>query len=256
MDVTRWDPADGDTAVRLYDLRKAAHHADEPVEPPKSLATFASMLTGDWEGDQGEVWYAGTGQDELSGYYRLDLPDLENRDRAFAHLFVRPEARRRGIGTELVRHAARRTAAAGRAILESYALEDSPGETFATKLGMTISLREARRVQEIRKIPAERITGLRAEAERRAAGYELVRWTGPVPDERAGDVAAVFNAFADAPRGEGTEPEAWDADRIRQRTGKLLREGALRGYSLAAVHTATGEMAAITEVAVDPREPA
>lgn len=81
-------------------------------------------------------------------------------------------------------------------------------------------------------------------------------WTGPVPGERAGGVAAVFNAFADAPHGEGTEPEVWDADRVLRRTGKLLREAALRGYSVAAVHAPTGEMAAITEVMIDPDQPA
>lgn len=253
--VLRWDPADTATATQLYQVRKAAHDADEAVEPPKSLATFRSMLTGGWEGAQFEVWYVQDSHGEVTGYYQLDLPDLENRDRAFAVLFVRPQARRHGIGTGLVRHAGRRTAANGRAVLEGYALDDSAGEAFAAKLGATLSLREARRVQNLKKVSAQQIASLRAEAERKAAGYELVTWTGPIPDERAGQVAGVFNAFADAPRGEGVEPEVWDADRVRERTGKLLREAALRGYSLAAVHTATGEMAAITEVLVDPAEP-
>jgi GNAT superfamily N-acetyltransferase len=255
MDIIRWDLADTATAEQLYAVRRAAHDADEAIQPPKSLVTFRSMLTGDWAGDRGEVWYLTTGQGEVEGYYRLELPDLENLDRAFAHLFVHPRARRRGLGTELVRHAARRTAANGRAILESYALDGSPGEAFATQLGVTVSLREARRVQDVRKVAPETIARLRAEAERKAAGYELVTWTGPIPDEHAAGVAGVFNAFADAPHPEGTEPEVWDADRIRERTGKLLREATLHGYSLAAVHTATGEMAAITEVLIDTEAP-
>jgi RimJ/RimL family protein N-acetyltransferase len=258
MRIERWDPADIDSAAALYGVRKAAHEADEPVEPPKSLATFRGMLTGEWEGDQGEVWYTTadkTGENELSGYYRLDLPDLENRDRAFAHLFVRPRARRRGLGTELARHAAQRAAANGRAIMEGCVLDDSPGEAFAAKLGATVALREARRVQDLTKVSAERIASLRAEAEREAAGYELVTWTGPIPDKYAGHVAEVFNAFADAPHGEGTQPEVWDADRIRQRTGKLLREAGLHGYSIAVMHAGCGQMVAITEIVVDPRVP-
>jgi GNAT superfamily N-acetyltransferase len=260
MDVIRWSTDDDATAAELYAVRKGAHEADEPVEPPKALPTFRSMLTGDWAGDQGEVWYVrtgqgDTGQGEIGGYYRLNLPDLENTDRAFAQLFVHPRARRQGLGTELVRHAARRAAANDRAILESYALDDSAGEAFATRLGVTVSLREARRVQDLAKVSPSLIAELRADAERKAAGYDLVTWTGPVPDEHAAGLAEVFNAFNDAPRGEGTDPELWDADRIRQRTGKLLRETAMRAYSVAAVHAATGEMAAISEIIVEPETP-
>jgi GNAT superfamily N-acetyltransferase len=254
MDVMRWDPKDTVTAAKMYAVRKAAHDADEPVGPPKSLATFRILITGEWEGDQGEVWYV-QGKRNVSGYYRLDLPDLENRDRAFAQLFVHPQARRRGLGTALVRHAAQRSASVGRAILEGYVVDDSPGEPFAAKLGATLSLQEARRVQNLEKISAEQIGSLWSESERRAAGYELMTWTGPVPDELAGGVAAVLNAFTDAPHIVGTESEVWDADRVRQRKGSLLREGTLRGYSVAAVHTSSGEMAAITEVMIDPGMP-
>ena len=51
------------------------------------------------------------------------------------------------------------------------------------------------------------------------------------------------------------EDEVWDADRIRERTGSLLRAGHLRGYTVAAVYDATGEMAGFTEIEVDPEHP-
>ena len=65
----------------------------------------------------------------------------------------------------------------------------------------------------------------------------------------------MINAFEDAPRGENVEPEVWDADRIRERTGTPVRAGLLRSYSVAAQHDATGEMAAYTGVLVDPETP-
>jgi RimJ/RimL family protein N-acetyltransferase len=51
------------------------------------------------------------------------------------------------------------------------------------------------------------------------------------------------------------EDEVWDADRVRKRTGSVLRAGHLRGYTVAALHDATGEMAGFTAIVVDPEHP-
>jgi hypothetical protein len=47
----------------------------------------------------------------------------------------------------------------------------------------------------------------------------------------------------------------WDADRLRDRTGGHVRAGLLRAYGVAALHDATGEMAAFTGMLVDPEAP-
>jgi GNAT superfamily N-acetyltransferase len=255
MRVIQWDPADTGTAAALYEVWKAAHLADEPIEPPMSRGTHRSVLTGDWDGAAFEVWHVPDERGGAVAYYGMYLPDLENLNRAFLQLFVHPEARRHGTGAALVRHAAERAAAHGRAILESVTLAKSPGDAFAREMGAKLSLEEARRVQDLGKVPPDRVAELRAEAERSAAGYSLVTWTGPFPDEYAGQVAGVFNAFEDAPRPDGVEPDVWDADRIRERTGRLAREGHLRAYSVAALHDLSGEMAALSEVAIDPEQP-
>jgi GNAT superfamily N-acetyltransferase len=213
------------------------------------------MLDGEWEGAPGEAWYLPGASGVPVAYYKLELPDLENLDRAPVYLYVHPEARRHGIGRKLVRHAAQRAAGSGRTMLESVVLEGSAGDVFATGLGAVLSLEEVRRVQDLRKVPPERVASLRAEAERKAPGYSLVIWEGPIPGEHAAQVARVINAFGDAPRGEGVEPEVWDADRIRERAGRLVREGHMVAYTVAAMHGATGEMAAYTEVAIDPLSP-
>ncbi|HEX6449651.1 MAG TPA: GNAT family N-acetyltransferase [Trebonia sp.] len=253
--LLQWEPADTVTASTLYEVYRAAHLADEPVEPPDSPGTHRSLLTGDWEGAPGEVWYLAGESGAAIAYYRLDLPDLENLDRAVVYLFTHPALRRQGTGRALLRHAAGRAASHGRAVLDAVALEDSAGDAFARSVGATLALEEARRVQELREIPPERVAEMRAEAARKAAGYSLVTWTGPVPGEYAAGFAEVVNAFADAPHPEGVQPEVWDADRVRQRLGMLLRAGHQRGYSVAMMCEATGEMAAITEVTIDPEVP-
>lgn len=254
--LLRWDPADTGTASALYEVNRAAELADEPVTPPESAGPFQTKLSGPWEGAPGEVWFAPGAEDGSAvGYYRLHLPDLENLDRAELTLVVHPAARRRGAGRELLRHAARRAAAHGREFIDSEVLADSAGDAFARRVGATFALEEVRRVQDLRAIRPGTVAALRAEAARHGAGYSVVSWRDPVPEEYLALVAEAYNAFGDAPRGEGVEAAVWDADRVRQRTGRLTRAGQMRGYSIAARHDATGAMAAFTQVMVDPEHP-
>ena len=79
-------------------------------------------------------------------------------------------------------------------------------------------------------------------------------WTGDVPDQHLAPLAHVVNAFEDAPHGENVEPETWHAARLRE-CPPTVRAGLLRDHSVAALHDATGEMAAYTGVIADPEAP-
>jgi GNAT superfamily N-acetyltransferase len=193
--------------------------------------------------------------DSVVGYYRISLPDLENRDEANGGPLVHPAARRRGIGRELLGHAAGRAAAHGRTRFTAATTADTAGDAFAQAIGARLDLEEVRRIQYLSDIAPGTIAALRASAGKAAGGYSLVSWNGLIPDEYLGPMAEIFNAFADAPHGENNEPEVWDADRVRERTGKAVRAGLLRSHSVAAVCAATGEMAAFTEVGIIPEQP-
>jgi GNAT superfamily N-acetyltransferase len=256
MRIERWDSGDTATAMACYEVFLAAHAADEPIEPPDSAGTFCTFLAKGHQRMPSEVWTAvPAAGSAVAGFYQLGLPDLENKDRAWVLPYVHPAARRRGTGRELVRHAAARAAGHGRSFLDGVTLAGSAGDAFARAMGATLAIEEVRRVQDLRKIAPGLIASLRETAARAAAGYSLVTWTGPVPDEYLGQVADVYNAFGDAPRGEGHEASAWDAGRIKERAGVLLQAGYLRGYAVAAIADATGEMAALTEIAIDPEHP-
>ena len=113
----------------------------------------------------------------------------------------------------------------------------------------------ARRILDLRKVPAGRFAELQAQAAPHAVGYSLIRWTGVTPEEHLAGVAGVHNAMNDAPREEGWfEDDIWDADRVRTRGDMSVRLGGQLAYSVAAVHEETGEMAALTQVFVDPGE--
>ncbi|HEX4087703.1 MAG TPA: GNAT family N-acetyltransferase [Trebonia sp.] len=255
MRIEQWDPADETTAMACYEVYLAVHLADEAGEPPMSAGTFGLFLREGFDKTPAEVWFAADDEAGVAGYYRMHLWDLENLDRAFGGPMVHPAMRRRGYGRALLLHEAERAAANGRSMLASHLVSGSAGEAFAIAAGATSTLVDVRRVQYLAKIEPGKVAELRESAARAAAGYSLVTWEGDVPEQYQAPLAHVINAFEDAPRGENVEPEAWDAARVRDRTGAHVRAGLLRNHSVAALHDATGEMAAYTGMIVDPEAP-
>jgi RimJ/RimL family protein N-acetyltransferase len=258
MRIERVDPVDADVIRACHAVHAAAQAADDPQEePPLSLAMFSAYVRHDWPGHPPETWYVpGDSPGQAVACCYLELPDLENRDRAFVNLTVHPAFRRRGLGGALARHAAQRAGAGGRSVLDTVVVRGSAGEAFARRLGAEPGIGDARRVVDLRKAEADRFAELRATAAGHAAGYSLIRWTGATPAEERARVAGVRNAMNDAPREEGWfEDDIWDADRVRDRADTRVRFGGNRGYTVAATHDATGEMAALTQVFVDPAYP-
>ncbi|MGD0701148.1 MAG: GNAT family N-acetyltransferase [Trebonia sp.] len=233
---------------------RAAAQADDPLGPPWSIQRLRGWL--EYPTDPAEVWLC---RDEATGaaqaWYYLILPQRENRDRAYLFLDVHPVWRRRGIGTALLRHAAGRAALAGRSVLGSGAFQGTAGAAFAARAGATAGLVEARRVLVLGNIPAGRIASLREEAARAAAGYSLVSWKGRTPEEFLDKVAEVENAMADAPHDAGEEEAVWDAARVREQIDDPRERRGRHSYTIAALHDASGEMAADTVIEVDPDHP-
>src|ERR1700743_1091304 len=231
MRIEQPDPADEKIARACYDVMLAAHEADDPVEPAMSYEKVRLYLPQGWEETPGalgtnpptERCTAVDGADAVVGYYRMNLPDLENLDEANNGPVVHPAARRRGIGRELLRHEGSRARANGRTRIGASVTAGTAGDALAQAVGARLDPEEGRRLQYLREIPPGTVAALRASAEQAAAGYSLVSWAGHTPDEYCGPLAEVFNAFNDAPHGENTQPEQWDAERVRDRTGLHVR---------------------------------
>lgn len=269
MQIQQWDRSDAGVIRGCHEVRQAAQRADDPDGAPLSERRLRAYLEGDRTGIPNEVWFTDGGGPHdghahgggahggdpggIRGWYVLHLPDLENLDHAFIDVVVHPGHRRRGTGTALLRHAARRAREHGRSALAGDTLTESAGDAFARRAGAKPGIVAAIRVLDVAAIPPGLVSGLRADAAARAAGYSLVSWTGPVPEERLDGIARLMEAMNDAPW--DYEDERWDAQRVRERLNERLARTGARRYTIAAVSDETGELAAFSELAVDPQYP-
>ena len=254
MHIEQVDLTDTAKIRECFEVYHAAQRVDEPEGPWFTERPFGGWMAVGWDGDPREVWLA-VDRGSAVGWYRLHLPSRENLDQAGLELVVHPAERRRGTGLALLRHAAGRATAHGRAVLNGGARNGSAGEAFARSAGAKPGLVEVQRMLELGRLEQGKLARLRGPAELAAAGYSLQSWAGPIPEEFLEDVAALYNAMGDAPRDPETAPEEWDAQRIRERVNGLRPHYGLRVYTVVARHDDTGELAALSEMAVDPADP-
>ena len=256
MKLEQFDPAAGAAEVRAcHEIYLAGHPIDDPYGPPMSARYFAGWLTLGWTEDPQEVWLARDSQGGPRGCYLLGLPHRENQHLAMLWPTVHPAHRRTGLGCALVRHAAGRARQSGRTVLSGWARDGSPGSAFAAAIGARPGITQVGRVLRLRDLPAGRLAALRAQAEPAARGYALLSWDGPAPEQLVGGLAAInTSAFADMPRDAGQEAQRWDETRVRLDERRIAAQG-LRWYTVAALSLASAELAAFTQLAVDPAEP-
>ncbi|MGH3170843.1 MAG: GNAT family N-acetyltransferase, partial [Trebonia sp.] len=254
MRIEQWSATDTVATRGIYDAYQAMRTADDPAGPP--LTWHRARMWLENPRMPTELWVT---RDErtraISAFCWLELPQRENRHRGDVLLVVHPKHRRRGIGNALLRHLAERAAANERTVLSTSLAQDSPGAAFARQAGGSAGLVEVKRVLHVNEESRARAAQLRVTAEKEAAGYTLVCWSGSAPDEFIDRAAGLHNAMNDAPREEGAEERQWDADRVRRELYDLLEAVGSRFHEVAAIHDATGEMAALTMVESDPEVP-
>ncbi len=232
-----------DDVPPLAEVRAGAL-AGLPERDPSELVRLQLLLDGD----------------DPVGALRLELPLRDNRHLVWAEGHVRPDARRRGAGTALLRAAERAARDAGRTLLSTDLDEPpgapSPGRAFLQRAGWECALTEVRRELAL-PVPEDRLDALEAQAAERSAGYDVVAWADRCPDGLVAARAELGRVMSvDVPSGSlDWHEEAWDADRVRERE-RLLAEQERSLLTAAAQDRATGALVAYTELCVRPAAPA
>lgn len=263
MDIRPLDTGDQTAVDGYYELTRLVWAADIPDFPVPCRDGFVAGLHHPWAGDTQEhllAWIDG----RVVGRVQIELPQLDNLDNARVLVAVRPDYRRRGIGTALLDRAIEVASARGRVrvvadtvgTLDGGPPRDPAGREFALAVGAKEAGAEVRRRLDLATVDPVEHAVLLTEALRHAAGYRLIFWHGSVPEEHLSRAAYLDGRLLeDAPIGElDWEPAKMDAGRFRSMEHAVTVRRR-RPYNAGAVHEATGRLAAFTAISMDATVP-
>ncbi|MGW2274438.1 GNAT family N-acetyltransferase [Streptomyces yangpuensis] len=242
-------PPPSDTEVDAWlAVLTAAAAVDLPRLPPPSRVEVAGRLRVTPVRGRPVLWTAGEdgaggGGDGVAAL--LLFTEEGNTHTAFLDvLTVRPEARRRGVGTALWERVREELLADGRTSVAVMLDLGGPGQAFAEAMGFENVLPMAWYAQDV---PADAPVPAQA-----PPGYALHTWHGLVPDAWAPAAAAAHAAMEDAPTGDMDERiQTWTPERLHTLQQLVLDRGG-EMITVAAV-TPGGEVAAYTEIVLpDP----
>ncbi|MGH3681361.1 MAG: GNAT family N-acetyltransferase [Natronosporangium sp.] len=252
------DPADEPTVAAVQEWRVAVEAADLPDFPPPSPFAFRAELTFPRTTKRTEHLVARR-DGAVAGYLALELPLRENLDNVEVTLSVHPAHRRRGVGRALHAYLLERMRELGRIRYASGTIEALPGgggparsdagRAFATAMGAKPALDEVHRRLDLTTSDQPALALMLTEARSKAAGYRVVTWSGPAPEQYAADVGYLDGRLvSDAPMGDlRWEPPKVDVDRVRE-VEDAMAAARYHVYSAGAVHEQTDRMVALTAI--------
>lgn len=242
MDVIRLDDPTDDQIDQWHAVLLAVHAAEpagDPVPVPEQTARHLRR--------PGRRMWTAVEDGAAVAVAELRLPGGPGADRpGEIDIRVRPERRRRGLGTRLMAVAAEGLRDDGRGSVIAQVLAGTPAVPFLESHGFTCVLTLSGLLLCMEELPPGRVPGLVAAG---PAGYRLVRWRGAVPDEYADALARAKHAMADLAEYEGLP---WDAARVRE-TAELVAKRGDDLYTVAAVRGTT--IAGFTEIVVPAGAP-
>src|SRR5688572_27702080 len=252
--IERLDPAtasDGDLAG-LHALETALELEALPGEPvaPLAHAVVGYRHSVPFRVREGWVVRQGPGPGGIVAWGTASYNEVpENRNHANVWLAVHPEVRGLGLGSALLDRAVQTARRWGCTILDFEARVGGPGEPFLRALGAERRLIERRSRCRTGEIDRELLEGWVRRAGERAAGYSLVAWDGPCPDELLAAFVGLKAVMNTAP----LEAFEWDDERVTAEQWRQIEAtNAARNvetWQLCARHDDSGELAGYTELA-------
>jgi GNAT superfamily N-acetyltransferase len=252
--------------VREWDPRAAS-----PAEITSLVETVNSVLAVDlpedprWQDVQVREYLAETmpGERRIS-WVAEDDRLAEGESRIFAHVsilllgdigvlevLVHPDLRRRGLGRQLVAHAARRAYLEGFSTIGVEAIGRTPAIGFYESLSFKKEYVETRSVLSLSKVDWDALAIM---ARGIGDGYRIEYHPGGPPD-------ALLEAYAQAKLEAQDEdddldlaPRSSDPQRLRDSLDTLHKRG-LKPYIVLAIHENSGVVAGLTEVVVPAQHP-
>ncbi len=251
---TEYDAADPEAIEAGRLVINAIRARETPWLPPMTAHRRVMDVKHGWDGTP-ERHFLGRLDGDVVGEAALEFGEWDNTELAWANVFVHPDHRRQGHGSDLLAHLMQLARERGS---RSFGMDgwELPGvEEFAGRHGFRRGNRVVHRVQHLGQLPAGLVEEVRDEALPHAKDYELIRLDAPSPAELMPALAELTAAINDAPIGElDLEPENFPAERILGYERTQLTRGN-RLHRLVAREKSTGRLAGHTIMAVSAEEP-
>jgi GNAT superfamily N-acetyltransferase len=214
------------------------------IEPPTRTAALAELISdADAKVEALLAWDGG----QALGAMTASMWLREDQHRASVDMVVRPELRRRGIGSRLADVMTGVLQAAGRECASADVADRQAGLAFSSARGARETLRDVRSRLDLTTVDAG---WLRTIASAVPDPYSIAAWVDRCPEDLVDGVARAQEAMNDRPTGTGRRDDLkWDAGRVRALEIRRQRRG-LQALTLAAVHGPSGDVAGFTEIVV------
>jgi mycothiol synthase len=249
VEIVSFDPAAAtEELVReCYDVDFSVFKLDYPDRPVPTLEGYADQLRNQQSllGPR-RLWLArDAAAGAVVGLAAAVFPEDENVHMSVVHVKVKPQHRRKGIGTEMFRTALSVVRESGRELIGSEGLKaGADGEKWASAHGLS-------RVSEL-VLQRLHVEASAEQLQQRPlpAGYHAGIWVGAIPEDVIAPCADVLihgnvGTIAQADRRE----LEWSEDRLRQFELEI-RESGNELWTAAAVRDDDSTVAAVTMIAV------
>lgn len=251
VDIASFCPSDAsdDDLSDFHRVLMATYAADLPRLRCPPYASFAEQLRMPTAPAGPRRFWVARVRGRIIATATAYFPERENRNLAIATVRVPPERRRQGVGTALLRAVLAEVRAQGRDTMTGQMRADGDGERWALSLGF-------RRVQQfvLQSLAVTDVDPGRWETPA-PPGFRAEAWIAAAPQSLVDGFARARTAISDAPTGESTRkvPD-WTVQRVRDREDEVRGRGCeLR--TVVAVHEASGAVAGLTELEVQPSRP-
>jgi GNAT superfamily N-acetyltransferase len=219
-------------------------------EPPWRADLLRDYLGVAMPGEERIAWIAEEAG-EIVGYLGAVLLGYDATGTACVELFTHPGHRRQGIAEELLATAARYAAERGQDIITTEVVDGTAAVDFYAGAGFTRTVTEDSSVLDLSTVDWDRMASL---ANQTAAGYHIENYPGGPPEEMLASYADAKLVVRHTPVADVEWHAGFEADRLRDSL-RTLRARGLRPYVAVAVHTASGEVAGLTELVVPAHRP-
>ncbi|NPC97484.1 GNAT family N-acetyltransferase [Nocardioides sp. zg-DK7169] len=263
LEIVAVDPHDEQALTAWYDAyAEAERHGRGRTATVWQLRELQVMLAEPSIRRRSTAWAGRVdGRTVAAGW--VQLPLLDNLERAELSVQVVPAARRRGHGTAMLAHLEQVAREEGRTVLGAEATYDydagpdgagESGPEFARARGFDLVLGDVQRILDL-PVPDEVLDRLAAEAAPHHTAYTLRSWVGPVPEELlVGWADLTSSLMTEAPMGElDVERESASTEAVRDAEALVAKQGRTK-YNTVALD-AEGTVVAYTDLATTVHEP-